>query len=58
LNNTLFCSANLRDSEIDVSLSRKFADKFGLLFKATSFDSDSPAYGDTTKLWVQLTAGF
>lgn len=45
-------------SEIDASLSRKFANKFGLLFKATSFDSDSPAYGDTTKLWVQLTADF
>jgi len=45
-------------SEIDAQLSYKFADKFSLLFKAASFDSNSPSYGDTTKLWVQLTAGF
>jgi hypothetical protein len=45
-------------SEIDASFSRKLADKYGLLLKAASFDSDSPAYGDTTKFWVQLTAGF
>ena len=44
--------------EIDATLSRKFAKKYGLLLKAASFDSDSPAFGDTTKLWVQLTAGF
>ena len=45
-------------SEIDASFSTKFAGKYGLLLKAASFDSDSAAYGDTTKLWVQLTAGF
>ena len=45
-------------SEIDASLARKIAENYGILFKAASFDSDSPSYGDTTKFWVQLTAGF
>ena len=45
-------------SEIDAAFSRKIGDKWGLLLKAASFDADSPAYGDTTKLWVQVTAGF
>lgn len=45
-------------TEIDASLSRSIADNYGLLIKAAGFDSDSPAYGDTTKFWVQFTAGF
>jgi hypothetical protein len=45
-------------SEIDASLATKIAGKYGLLLKAASFDTSSPAYGDTTKFWVQLTAGF
>jgi len=45
-------------SEVDVSFSRKFVEKYGLLLKAASFDSRSPDYGDTTKFWVQLTADF
>ena len=45
-------------SEVDVSFSRKFEKKYGLLLKAASFDSGSPSYGDTTKFWVQLTAEF
>jgi len=44
--------------ELDASLSTKLAGKFGLLLKAADFNSDSPAYGDTRKIWVQLTAGF
>jgi hypothetical protein len=44
--------------EFDVSFSTKLSDTYGLLLKAASFDSDSAAYGDTTKLWVQVTAGF
>jgi hypothetical protein len=44
-------------TEIDASITRKF-DKFGVLFKAANFDTDSPAYGDTTKFWIQLTADF
>ena len=45
-------------TEFDGSISRKFADHFGILFKAASFKTDSPRYGDTTKLWVQLTANY
>jgi hypothetical protein len=45
-------------SEIDGSIARKFKENYGVLFKLASFKTDSPAYGDTTKLWVQLTADF
>jgi hypothetical protein len=45
-------------TEFDASISRKFKQHYGILFKAASFDTDSLAYGDTTKLWVQLTADF
>lgn len=43
-------------TEIDASISRKFKQRFGILFKAAFFNSDSLAYGDTNKFWVQLTA--
>jgi len=43
-------------SEIDASIGRKFKKHFGILFKAAFFSSDSSAYGDTNKLWLQLTA--
>ena len=45
-------------TEFDASIARKFGQNYGVLFKAASFDSDSIAYGDTTKLWIQLTADF
>jgi hypothetical protein len=46
-------------TEFDGVISRKFKDHFGILFKAASFKTDSPpAYWDTTKFWVQLTADF
>ncbi|MBT8061510.1 MAG: alginate export family protein [Xanthomonadales bacterium] len=45
-------------TEIDASLSRKLGEHYGLLLKAARFDSDNPSFGDTTKLWVQLTASF
>jgi len=45
-------------SEVDVSLSRPFLEKYGLLLKAADFDPSSTAYGDTTKFWLQLTAAF
>lgn len=48
--------------EIDGSIGRKFADHYGILFKAAYFsghkDANPIIYGDTTKLWVQLTANF
>ena len=46
-------------TEIDASLSRQFANRYGLLFKLADFSTDAPdRYGDTTKIWVQFTAGF
>ncbi len=45
-------------SEFDASIARKFKKHFGILVKAASFDTDSPAFGDTTKFWVQLTANY
>jgi hypothetical protein len=45
-------------TEFDGSIQRKFKDHFAVLFKAASFSTDSPAYGDTTKLWVQLSANY
>jgi len=45
-------------TEFDGFIKRKFKDHYGILFKAAFFDSDSPAYGDTTKFWIQLTADF
>ena len=45
-------------TEIDGSIARKLNKHLGLLLKAASFKTDSSAYGDTTKLWVQLTADF
>ena len=45
-------------SEIDLSASRRFGDRYGLLLKAAAFDGDDPSFVDTTKIWVMLTAGF
>ena len=46
-------------TELDASLSRKFAERYGLLFKLARFSSDQPQrYSDTTKVWVQFTAAF
>ena len=45
--------------EVDAAISRKFAEKYGVLFKAAWFNADNAApYDDTTKLWVQLSADF
>jgi len=45
-------------SEIDAAFSRNIGDKYGLLLKAALFDTDSPSYGDTNKIWVQVSAEF
>ena len=45
-------------SELDLSLSRKLAERYVLLLKAARFDADNPAYTDTTKLWLQVSAEF
>lgn len=45
-------------TEIDGSIGTKFKENYGILFKVAKFDTSSPAYGDTTKFWIQLTANF
>ncbi len=45
-------------TEIDLSAGRAFAERYKLLLKLAAFDADDPAYDDTTKAWLMLTAGF
>lgn len=45
-------------SEIDLSAGRAFGGRYKLLLKLALFDADSPAYTDTTKAWLMLSAGF
>lgn len=45
-------------TEFDGSIGTKFKEHYGILFKAAMFNTDSPVYGDTNKLWIQLTADF
>ena len=45
-------------TEVDASLGRKFKEHYGVLIKYANFNTDSPAYGDTNKFWVQFTADF
>jgi hypothetical protein len=44
--------------ELDVSLGRRFSDRYGLLLKAALFESDNPAYSDVGKFWLMLTATY
>jgi len=45
--------------ELDASIGTKFAEHYGVLFKVAWFNADDESiYADTTKLWIQLTAGF
>ena len=45
-------------SEFDISFGRKLGDRYGILLKGAFFNADHASYTDTTKLWLQLTAGF
>jgi len=45
-------------SEIDLSAGRSLGERYKLLLKLAAFDSDDPAYTDTTKAWLMLTASF
>jgi pimeloyl-ACP methyl ester carboxylesterase len=45
-------------TELDLSLSRKLAERYGLLLKAARFEADNAAYTDTTKFWLQLSAEY
>jgi hypothetical protein len=45
--------------EFDASIGTSFAEHYGILFKAAFFDGKAgTAYDDTSKYWIQLTAGF
>jgi len=45
-------------SEIDLSAGRGLGDRYKLLLKLAAFDADDPAFVDTTKAWLMLTAAF
>ncbi len=45
-------------SELDMSLSRKLGQRYGLLLKAALFDASHSAFRDTDKLWLMLTAKY
>ena len=46
-------------TELDASVGTKFAEHYGALFKVAFFKgATGSSYDDTTKLWLQLTAGF
>lgn len=45
-------------TEWDGFMQRKFNDNYSILIKAALFNTDNPAYGDTNKFWLQLTADF
>ena len=42
-------------SELDISASRSLGNSTAVLVKAAFFDADSPAFSDTTRLWLQFT---
>lgn len=45
--------------EVDASIGAKFAKHYGVLLKSAWFDGEvNSSYDDTTKFWIQLTAGF
>ena len=44
-------------TEIDLSAGRSLGERYKLLLKLAAFDGDDPAYDDTTKAWLMLTAG-
>ena len=44
-------------SELDLSVSRRFADRYELLVKYADYSADG-LFTDTTKFWIQLAASF
>jgi len=45
-------------TELDVSAGRKLGDRWQLLVKGAFFNGESPAYADTNKYWIMLTASY
>jgi hypothetical protein len=51
--------SNQYGGELDASVGMKFAEHYGVLLKGAWFNAyQGSAYADTTKIWIQLTAGF
>ncbi|MGB5163857.1 MAG: alginate export family protein [Woeseiaceae bacterium] len=44
--------------ELDVSAATSLGSNYGLLFKGAFFSADAPAYTDTNKFWIMLTASY
>jgi hypothetical protein len=44
--------------ELDLSAGRKLRDRYGVLLKAAFFNGDNPAFTDTRKIWLMLTAAY
>ena len=44
--------------EIDLSIERKFSERYGLLLKSALFQAESTPYADTNKYWLTLTADY
>ena len=45
-------------TELDLLATRKLGDRYDLLLKFASFDADSAAFSDATKVWVMLSAHY
>lgn len=45
-------------SEFDMSAAYKFAERYSLLLKTAVFNADDPAFSDTRKFWLMLTASY
>ena len=44
--------------EFDLSAATSLGSNYGLLFKGAFFSADAPAYTDTSKFWIMLTASY
>lgn len=44
--------------ELDVSLGRRFGERYAVLLKAAHFDADDAPFTDVTKAWLMLTAAY
>jgi hypothetical protein len=47
-----------KDHELDVSAALDVGDRYVLLLKYAHFEAVDPAFNDTEKLWLMLTASY
>ncbi len=45
-------------SELDLSANRKLGERYDVLIKLASFDSDDDSFNDVTKAWIMVSARF